>query len=87
MTFQEALKDLGIEEYGKRIFNSNSNGELFYLQDYFLLAEQFKGQQWFPKWFKKTVELAEEKWERPASVFQHILKILQYSMQAKENKC
>ena len=28
MTFKEALKILKIEDYGERIFNSNSNGEL-----------------------------------------------------------
>ena len=29
MTFGEALKKLGIEEYKERIYNSNSHGELF----------------------------------------------------------
>lgn len=39
MNFIEALKYLKIEEYAERIFNSNSRGELFHLQDYIDLAE------------------------------------------------
>lgn len=42
MNFIEALKYLGIDEYGERIFNSNSRGELSHLQDYIELAEYCK---------------------------------------------
>jgi len=34
VNFQEALKILNIEEYGERIFRSNSHGELFHCIDY-----------------------------------------------------
>ena len=78
MSFQEALQKLGIEEYSKRIYNSNSRGELFHLQQYFILAETLKEEDKirFSEWFRAVVKLAEERWERPESVFQHIDKIL-----------
>lgn len=75
-TLPEALKILGIEEYGQRIFNSNSRGELFHVTQYFELADKIGTTEWFPKWFKSIVESAEKEWERPESVFQHIQKIL-----------
>ncbi len=75
MTFEEALKKLGIEEYSERIFNSNSHGELFHLQDYFMLAEHFDKS--FAKPFRAIVKHAEDTWERPESVFQHIPTIIQ----------
>ena len=34
MEFKEALKILKIEDYGERIFNSNSRGELSHLYVY-----------------------------------------------------
>jgi len=78
MNFKDALKKLGIEEYSERIFNSNSHGELFHLNDYILLAEKLDGDLLykFPETFKGIVEFAEKEWKRPESVFQHILKIL-----------
>jgi len=77
MTFQDALKSLGIEDYAKRIFNSNSHGELFHIQQYFTLAEVLKGNtEWFREWFENVVKWAEENWERPESIFQHISRIL-----------
>lgn len=79
MNLQEALKTLGIEQYAKRIVNSNSHGELFHLQQYFVLAETLGETDWFADWFKEVVKLAEENWERPESVFQHIDKILLYT--------
>ena len=75
-TLPEALKILGIEEYGQRIFNSNSRGELSHVRQYFLLAEKVGTTKWFPEWFKSVVESAEKEWERPESVFQHISRIL-----------
>ena len=73
MNFNEALQKLGIEEYAERIFNSNSHGELFHLQDYILLAEHYNAKEFVP-WFTDVVKMAEKQWERPESVFQHILK-------------
>ncbi len=75
MNFHESLKILGIEEYGERIFNSNSHGELFHLYDYISLAESIGETDWFKKWFNGIVKQAEEKLERPESVFQHIIEI------------
>lgn len=79
MNFKEALQELGIEEYAERIWKSNSHGELFHLEQYLNLAEVFKNsndKEWFSNWFKEVVKYAEENWERPESVFQHIGKIL-----------
>jgi hypothetical protein len=76
MTFGEALKKLNIEDYGERIFNSNSHGELFHLMDYFALAE-LEHMAWFRAWFIEIVLWAEQHWERPESVFQHIPQLLQ----------
>ncbi len=78
MNFKEALKILDIEEYGERIFGSNSHGELFHCMDYILLADMFKDDaEWFKGWFKTVIEWAEKNWKRPESVFQHIPKILE----------
>ena len=70
--FHDALKILGIEDYGERIFNSNSHGELFHLCDYVLIAESVGHVPWFRVWFESVVAQAEEMWVRPESVFQHI---------------
>lgn len=77
MTLNEALKSLGIEEYKERIINSNSRGEFFHLLDYFLLAEHFSDKKLFSEMFKEIVKSAEQQWERPESVFQHIPRILE----------
>jgi len=74
--FRDALVTLGIEEYEDRIFNSNSHGELFHLQQYFELARIVGATEWFAGWFRGMVEFAESEWERPESVFQHILEML-----------
>ncbi|MCP4984881.1 MAG: hypothetical protein GY928_02090 [Colwellia sp.] len=76
MNFKESLAILGIEKYESRIFNSNSHGELFHLYQYGELAEKLGETNWFKTWFEKTVYEAEQKWNRPESVFQHILSIL-----------
>ena len=76
MSFKEALKILNIEEYGDRIFRSNSHGELFHCMDYILLAGTLKEDAgWFRSWFEAVIEWAEKNWDRPESVFQHIIKI------------
>ena len=77
MNFNDAIVKLDIEEYGKRIFNSNSHGELSHLYDYVLLAKHFEGMAWFKEWFEATIKYAEENWDRPESVFQHIPKMLE----------
>lgn len=76
MTFKEALKILNIEDYGQRIFNSNSHGELMHLQDYIVIASVKSDLSWFRPWFEVVVMWAEKTWDRPESVFQHVLKIL-----------
>ena len=84
MTFGEALEKLGIPEYGERIINSNSHGELFHLLDYIQIA-QLDDVSWFRVWFLKVVEYAEMHWKRPESVFQHILTALKDSMSHNAN--
>jgi len=78
MTFKEALVKLGIEKYAERIYNSNSHGELFHLADYITMAELLPKEalKKFPAWFDFVVKDAEKNWNRPASVFQHIQKIM-----------
>lgn len=80
MTFKEALKKLEIEEYSERIFNSNSHGELAHIYDYIAIAEACDDMSWFKEWFKEVVMFAENNWNRPESVFQHIPKILKESI-------
>ena len=86
MTFTEALEKLGIEKYSDRILKSNSHGELFHIQDYFIIAEHLNNEDkiWFPIWFEDTVKLAKEQWERPESVFQHIAKLLLNFLESKD---
>ncbi|WP_044403385.1 hypothetical protein [Lacinutrix sp. Hel_I_90] len=76
MELKEALIILGIEEFSDRIINSNSQGELFHLVQYFVIAEALGETDWFANWFKEIVTFAEAEWERPESVFQHIHKLL-----------
>lgn len=79
MTFHEALKKLDIEDYGERIFRSNSHGELFHLQDYPLIAESLTDTAWFRQWFIQVVAHAEREWKRPESIFQHIPRVMRDS--------
>lgn len=74
--FNEALRHLGIEDYSERIFNSSSQGELFHLADYIHLATIEGDVSWFRDWFDWIVKLAEDQWQRPESVFQHIPRCL-----------
>jgi hypothetical protein len=76
MTLIEALEILGISEFAERIFKSNSHGELFHLEQYFMLAETIGTTDWFPIWFKDVVVLAVKEWARSESIFQHIGEIL-----------
>ena len=79
-TFDDALKKLGIEEYKERIFNSNSHGELFHIDQYITIANGWKdgeeAKQVFQSFFKGMVEHAKYHWKRPESVFQHVSTIL-----------
>lgn len=86
MNFKKALEILEIEEYGEIIFKSNSNGELFHLQQYIYLAEMLKEMEKgiFKRWFENIVKYAYENWERPITVFQHIKEILMEDL--KNNK-
>ena len=78
MSFNDALKKLNIEDYGERIFHSNSHGELFHLYDYIVIAKWLdeKSLPLFREWFVDIVKQAEAKWKRPESVFQHMPRIL-----------
>ena len=80
MTFEKALKILNIEDYKERILNSNSKGELIHLADYILIASTFPKGVDFRNWFEQIVKMANEKWERPESVYQHIDKLLESSI-------
>lgn len=80
-SFDEALDILGIEEFRGRIFNSNSHGELLHLFEYQSMAAWIKSLPKEDKWgmlvvfkarFKQAVKFAEENWQRPESVFQHL---------------
>jgi hypothetical protein len=92
MTFQEALKILGIEDYAERIFKSNSRGELFHLYQYGVLAkaiqDNYESTDWFRPWFENVVDVLSREWKRPESVYQHIgtifTKTLEYGRQNKE---
>ena len=91
MTFKEALKILKIEDYGERIFNSNSKGELSHLYVYGQYAQMTKeaGQEdgtMFRKLFVSAVEKAEKTWERPESVFQHLHTIISEELKLKEDE-
>jgi len=75
MTFQEAVKILNIEDHAERIWNSNSHGELFHVYDYVRWAENLQGKDVLKRFrplFLECVRFAEENWERPESVFQHM---------------
>jgi hypothetical protein len=82
ISFAEALKRLNIEDYGERIFHSNSHGELIHILDYILFATVLDGQDasWFRGWFEVMVKMAEENWKRPESVFQHIPQLFKESV-------
>ena len=88
MKFEEVCEKLGIGKYAERIYNSHSRGELHFLQDYYQIlevAEENEGfAKVFPEWFEEVVASAEKEWQRPDTVFQHILTILRKDMEAIE---
>ncbi len=71
-TFDDALERLGILDYKDRIWNSNSRGELFHLQDYFYMARCSGLGGSFREWFEIIIKDAEDNWDRPESIFQHM---------------
>lgn len=83
MTFRDAIKKLGIEDYGNRIFHSNSNGELTHLTDYIEMAKNMNGSvRWFRPIFLLCVDYAEKNWRRPESCFQHMPRLMREMAQA-----
>lgn len=79
MSFLDALKKLDIEDYGERIWSSNSHGELLHIADYVDFA-RMNDVSGFRKWFVGVVAWAEKEWERPESIFQHIPKIMDHDI-------
>ena len=78
MTFDEALKILDIEDYREAIMTSNSHGELSHLLDYIMIATICKKKklEWFRFMFLESVRMAEERWSRPESIYQHMPRIM-----------
>ena len=79
MNLNQALKIIGVEDYQGRIINSNSHGEMFHLMDYVTLAQAIEKdaalQPKIEKGMRDAVKFAEENWERPESIFQHMDKV------------
>lgn len=78
MNLKDSFEYLGISEHFKSAWNSSSTGELFFLQDYIVIANFMKQTGYkdvpkFTKWFNDTVDYAYKHWERPISIYQHIM--------------
>lgn len=83
LSFRELCELLGIPDLCERIFHSNSRGELFHLQDYYGFLHYILAQPDPPAarlhlvcMIRMSVRFAEENWERPNSVFQHMPKMV-----------
>ncbi len=80
MSYKDALKLLGIEDFSERIFNSNSHGELSHCFDYIVFAQRIlhgnKNFSTFRPLFLECVKIAEQNWKRPESVFQHMPRMI-----------
>ena len=83
MSFEDALEYLKIPEFRDRIFYSNSHGELFHIMEYLTVAKTYKEHnatdedlEGFREFFLGMVKYAEENWERPESVFQHLIPMM-----------
>lgn len=85
-TFKDVLIKLGIPEYEQMVCNSNSNGEMMHLYDYFTIADSFSNLDWFREWFIAVVEDAKKCWDRPQSIYQHIGKILCEQLKTEDMK-
>jgi len=89
MNLDEALKFLNIEEFYKDIYHSSSTGELFHLYDYIVIAERLERiairegidpmehGKWFGWFFRMIVDWAKENWNRPQSIYQHMITMLE----------
>lgn len=80
MNLQESFEFLGISEHLEKAWKSSSTGELFFLQDYIVIANFMKQTGYkdvpkFTKWFNDTVDYAYKNWERPISIYQHLMRI------------
>jgi len=78
MNLKESFEYLGISEHLERAFKSSSTGELFFLNDYIVIANTmkkygYKDLEGFTKWFNDEVQHAYKTWERPSSIYQHIM--------------
>lgn len=72
-TFEDVYAYLQIPEFSKRIFHSNSKGELFHIYDYVDIAKRWQGStDLFRELFLYMVKDAEATWKRPDAVFQHV---------------
>ena len=77
MTFKQALKKLNIEDYGERIWHSNSHGELMHIWDYISMAQNIEGDaKWFRPLFEMCVKWTAENWSRPESCYQHMPRLM-----------
>ena len=77
MTFGQALAKLGIEDYGERIWNSNSHGERMHCLEYIQMAQNIKGDaKWFRPLFEMCVKWTAENWSRPESCYQHMPQLM-----------
>ena len=80
MSFGKALSLLGISDYADKIISSNSRGEMGHLLSYISIARHYEANKedvsWFRNWFITVVEGAKDHWERPESIYQHILPFL-----------
>ena len=85
MTFTEALKVLGIEDYAERIWKCNSHGELFHIEQYIQLVEEVlydvEDKSWFRPWFESVLK----KLNNDQLVFQKMLEILKYQLQSTKS--
>lgn len=88
MSFDAALRKLGIEDFKTRIITSNSKGELMHLTDYIVLAESLPDDSNFRAWFLSVVKYANKNWNRPKSVYQHMVTLFKQSLkqQVKEEQ-
>ena len=77
LSFEEALQILNIEDFRERILSSNSHGELLHCYYYIQIAQLDSAKDWFRPWFMEVVKWAEDNWERPDSVFQHMPRLIQ----------
>ena len=93
-TLEEICDFLGIPQYAKRIWNSNSRGELIHLSDYVEFYKVAKNngvwREDFPVWFESVVREAERSWKNPDAVFQHMRRIynqhIEYLRYAKKGE-